>query len=117
QHTELNKQKHLNKLRHIKYQKTTEQKRQIVHLGERECSLQRRNQKILEETPAPRLDSASRKKLVSLALKIAKATKYENAGTVEFVRSAGGEFYYLETNKRIQVEHLITEMVTGVDIV
>ncbi|HLC10836.1 MAG TPA: hypothetical protein VJL56_03205, partial [Candidatus Bathyarchaeia archaeon] len=79
--------------------------------------LQRRHQKILEETPAPRLDSTSRKKLISLALKIAKATKYENAGTVEFVQSAGGEFYYLEINKRIQVEHLITEMVTGVDIV
>ncbi len=90
---------------------------QLVHLGERECSLQRRHQKILEETPAPQLDSTSKKKLVSLALKIAKATRYENAGTVEFVRSARGDFYYLEINKRIQVEHLITEMVTGVDIV
>src|SRR5207245_6914076 len=63
------------------------------------------------------LKATTRKKLVSLALKIAKATKYENAGTVEFVQAAGGEFYYLETNKRIQVEHLITKMVTGVDIV
>src|SRR2546425_1755725 len=114
--SELYLEKHLNNPRHIEVQIIAGQRGQVVHLGERECSLQRRHQKILEETPAPRLDSTSRKKLVSLALKIAKATKYENAGTVEFVQSAG-EFYYLETNKRIQVEHLITEIVTGVDIV
>src|SRR5438876_3696928 len=108
---------HLNNSRHIEVQIIAGQRGQLVHLGERECSLQRRHQKILEETPAPRLDSTLRKKLVSLALKIAKATKYQSAGTVEFVQSAGGEFYYLEINKRIQVEHLITEMVTGVDIV
>src|SRR5467141_263268 len=115
--SELYLEKHLNNPRHIEVQVIAGRRGQVVHLGERECSLQRRHQKILEETPAPQLDSTARKKLVSLALKIVKATKYENAGTVEFVRSAGGEFYYLETNKRIQVEHLITEMVTGVDIV
>src|SRR5437879_3710001 len=115
--SELYHEKHLKKPRHIEVQVIAGRKGQLVHLGERECSLQRRHQKILEETPAPRLDSTARKKLFSLALKIVKATKYENAGTVEFVQSAGGEFYYLETNKRIQVEHLITEMVTGVDIV
>src|SRR5881296_3504087 len=115
--SELYLEKHLKNPRHIEVQVIAGQRGQVVHLGERECSLQRRHQKILEETPAPRLDSTSRKKLVSLALKIVKATKYENAGTVEFVQSSGGEFYYLETNKRIQVEHLITEMVTGMDIV
>jgi acetyl-CoA carboxylase, biotin carboxylase subunit len=114
---ELYLEKHLKNPRHIEVQIIAGRKGQLLHLGERECSLQRRHQKILEETPAPRLDSKSRKKLVSLALKIAKATRYENAGTVEFVQSTGGQFYYLETNKRIQVEHLITEMVTGVDIV
>jgi acetyl-CoA carboxylase, biotin carboxylase subunit len=114
---ELYLEKHLKNPRHIEVQIIAGQKGQLVHLGERECSLQRRHQKILEETPAPRIDSKSRRKLVSLALKIAKATRYENAGTVEFVQSTGGQFYYLETNKRIQVEHLITEMVTGVDIV
>ena len=115
--SELYLEKHLNNPRHIEVQIIAGKRGQLVHLGERECSLQRRHQKVLEETPAPQLDSTSRKKLVSLALKIVKATKYENAGTVEFVQSAGGKFYYLETNKRIQVEHLITEMVTGVDIV
>jgi acetyl-CoA carboxylase biotin carboxylase subunit len=116
-HLELYLEKHLKNPRHIEVQVIAGRRGQVVHLGERECSLQRRHQKILEETPAPQLDSTSRKKLVSLALKIVKATKYENAGTVEFVRSVGGQFYYLEINKRIQVEHLITEMVTGIDIV
>jgi acetyl-CoA carboxylase, biotin carboxylase subunit len=115
--SELYLEKHLINPRHVEVQIIAGPRGQLVHLGERECSLQRRHQKILEETPAPQLDSTSRKKLVSLALKIAKATRYENAGTVEFVRSARGEFYYLEINKRIQVEHLITEMVTGIDIV
>ncbi len=88
-----------------------------MHLGERECSLQRRYQKILEETPSPAIDSKKRGRLISLALRVIRATSYENAGTVEFVMSKRGEFYYLETNKRIQVEHLISEMVTGIDIV
>src|SRR2546428_2586621 len=115
--SELYLEKHLKNPRHIEVQVIAGRGGQLVHLGERECSLQRRHQKILEETPAPQLDSTSRKKLASLALKISKAMTSENPGPVEFVRSAGGEFYYLETNKRIQVEHLITEMVTGVDIV
>src|SRR5437899_11804168 len=115
--SELYLEKHLKNPRHIEVQVIAGRRGQLVHLGERECSLQRRHQKILEETPAPRLDSTSRKKLVSLALKIDKVTKYENAGTVEFVQTAGGEFYYLETNKRIQVEHLVPETDSGVDIV
>src|SRR6266702_2245 len=88
-----------------------------IHLGERECSLQRRYQKILEETPSPALDPKKHNRLLSLALKVVQATHYENAGTVEFVLSKEGKSYYLETNKRIQVEHHISEMVTSVDIV
>ena len=110
-------EKHLKNPRHIEVQVIAGQKGKVVHLGERECSLQRRHQKILEETPSPVLIPNERKRLVALALKAAKAARYENAGTVEFVRSGDGKFYYLEINKRIQVEHLITEMVTGIDIV
>ena len=116
-HPELYVEKFLQKPRHIEVQILAGPRGKIVHLGERECSLQRRYQKILEETPSPALDSKKRKRLISLALKVIRATRYENAGTVEFVMSERGEFYYLETNKRIQVEHLISEMVTGVDIV
>src|SRR6266581_4271209 len=116
-HPELYVEKFLQKPRHIEVQILAGPRGKVVHLGERECSLQRRYQKILEETPSPALDSKKRKRLISLALKVIRATRYENAGTVEFVMSERGEFYYLETNKRIQVEHLISEMVTGVDIV
>ncbi len=115
--SELYLERHLRKTRHIEVQVIAGPRGQIIHLGERECSLQRRHQKILEETPSPRLDPSERKRLISQALKVAKAARYENAGTVEFVRSDQGEMYYLEMNKRIQVEHLITEMVTGLDII
>ncbi len=114
---ELYLEKYLENPRHIEVQILAGRRGRVVHLGERECSLQRRYQKILEETPSPVVGESERKHLVSLALRVAKATKYENAGTIEFVRSRDGRFYYMETNKRIQVEHLITEMVTGVDIV
>lgn len=110
-------EKHLKNPRHIEVQVIAGPRNRTVHLGERECSLQRRHQKILEETPSPVLSPSERRSLLALALKAAKAAKYENAGTVEFVRSEDGKFYYLEINKRIQVEHLITEMVTGIDIV
>ena len=116
-HPELYMEKYLEEPRHIEVQILAGPRGRIVHLGERECSVQRRYQKILEETPSPALNPTRRKRLVSLALKVVKATRYENAGTVEFVMSKEGNFYYLETNKRIQVEHLITEMVTGVDLV
>ena len=115
--SELYLEKHLKNPRHIEVQVIAGPRGRTIELGERECSLQRRNQKILEETPSPILSPSERKRLVSLALKTTKGARYENAGTVEFVRSAAGEFYYLEINKRIQVEHLITEMVTGEDIV
>ena len=116
-HPELYMEKYLEEPRHIEVQILAGPRGRIVHLGERECSLQRRYQKILEETPSPALNQVKRKQLLSLALRVVAATHYENAGTVEFVLSSEGKFYYLETNKRIQVEHLISEMVTGVDIV
>ncbi len=116
-HPELYVEKFLQQPRHIEVQILAGPRGRVVHMGERECSLQRRYQKILEETPSPALDTEKRKRLVSLALKVVRATGYENAGTVEFVMSRGGKFHYLETNKRIQVEHLISEMVTGIDIV
>ena len=116
-HPELYLEKFLQEPRHIEVQILAGPRGRVVHLGERECSLQRRYQKILEETPSPALDSKKRGRLISLALRVIRATSYENAGTVEFVMSKRGEFYYLETNKRIQVEHLISEMVTGIDIV
>src|SRR5437660_6990 len=116
-HPELYVEKFLEEPRHIEVQILAGPRGRVVHLGERECSLQRRYQKILEETPSPALDTEKRKRLVSLALKLVRATGYQNAGTVEFVMSRDGKFRYLETNKRIQVEHLISEMVTGIDIV
>ena len=116
-HPELYVEKFLQEPRHIEVQILAGPRGRVVHLGERECSLQRRYQKILEETPSPALDPKQRRRLISLALRVIRATHYENAGTVEFVMSKEGEFYYLETNKRIQVEHLISEMVTGIDIV
>jgi acetyl-CoA carboxylase biotin carboxylase subunit len=116
-HPELYVEKFLQEPRHIEVQILAGPRGRVVQLGERECSLQRRYQKILEETPSPALDTKKRRRLISLALSVITATHYENAGTVEFVMSKEGQFYYLETNKRIQVEHLISEMVTGVDIV
>ncbi len=114
---ELYIEKYLQAPRHIEVQILAGPRGRVVQLGERECSLQRRYQKILEETPSTVLSDRERKHLFVLALKVARTTGYENAGTVEFVRSKDGRFYYLETNKRIQVEHIITEMVTGIDIV
>ena len=116
-HPELYVEKFLQEPRHIEVQILAGPRGRVVHMGERECSLQRRYQKILEETPSPALDNEKRERLVSLALKVIRATGYQNAGTVEFVMSRDGKFQYLETNKRIQVEHLISEMVTGIDIV
>jgi acetyl-CoA carboxylase biotin carboxylase subunit len=116
-HPELYVEKFLLEPRHIEVQILAGPRGRVVHLGERECSLQRRYQKILEETPSPALDTKKRRRLISLALRVIRATGYQNAGTVEFVMSKTGAFYYLETNKRIQVEHLISEMVTGIDIV
>ena len=90
----------------------------VIHLGERDCSLQRKNQKVLEETPCEVLSESTRAKICDSAVRAAKAAGYENAGTIEFLYDEDSDkYYFMEMNTRVQVEHPITEMVTGVDIV
>src|SRR5262249_19850715 len=89
----------------------------VIHLGERECSIQRRNQKIVEESPSPLLDAATRKRMGEQAIALAKAVGYDSAGTVEFVAGQDQSFYFLEMNTRLQVEHPVTELVTGIELV
>lgn len=105
------------KPRHIEIQVFGDKHGNIVHLGERECSLQRRNQKVVEETPSPAVDEALRKKMTDAAIALAKAVSYHNSGTVEFIVDQSGQFFFLEMNTRLQVEHTVTEMVTGLDLV
>src|ERR1700685_2163880 len=105
---------------HIEIQILGDNKGHIIHLGERDCSIQRRNQKLIEESPSPLLENKFRKlrdKIGKAAVKIAEAARYTNAGTVEFIVDNDGNFYFLEVNKRIQVEHPVTEEVTGIDLV
>jgi acetyl-CoA carboxylase, biotin carboxylase subunit len=106
---------------HIEFQILGDTKGHIIHLGERDCSIQRRNQKVVEECPSPLLDTPKfkdlRKKMGKAAVRIAEKANYTNAGTVEFIVDNDGQFYFLEMNKRIQVEHAISEEVTGIDIV
>jgi len=105
---------------HIEFQILGDHKGHIIHLGERDCSIQRRNQKVVEETPSPLMDHRFRKlrdKMGKAAIKIAEMAHYTNAGTVEFIVDNHGNYYFLEVNKRIQVEHPITEEVTGIDLV
>ena len=89
----------------------------MVHLGERDCSIQRRHQKVLEESPSIALDADLRKRMGDVAVKAAKAANYENAGTIEFLLDRHKNFYFMEMNTRIQVEHPVTEMVTGLDLI
>lgn len=103
--------------RHIEVQLLADENGHVVHLGERDCSMQRRNQKIIEESPGPKISDELREKLGNAAKSAATACGYSNAGTVEFLMDKDDNFYFLEMNTRIQVEHGITELVTGVDIV
>jgi acetyl-CoA carboxylase biotin carboxylase subunit len=110
-------EKYLENPRHIEFQIIGDHHGNVVHLGERECSIQRRHQKLIEESPSPALSDKIRKKLGSVVVDAAKAVQYTNAGTFEFLMDGDGRFYYMETNTRLQVEHPVTEMVTGIDLV
>jgi acetyl-CoA carboxylase biotin carboxylase subunit len=110
-------EKYLENPRHIEFQIIGDHHGNVVHLGERECSIQRRHQKLIEDAPSPALSDKIRKKMGSVVVDAAKAVQYTNAGTFEFLMDGDGRFYYMETNTRLQVEHPVTEMVTGIDIV
>jgi propionyl-CoA carboxylase alpha chain len=103
--------------RHVEIQVLGDKHGHVIHLGERECSIQRRNQKVVEEAPSPLLDAATREKMGAQAVALAKAVGYDSAGTVEFVAGQDRKFFFLEMNTRLQVEHPVTELVTGIDLV
>lgn len=110
-------EKYLPRARHIEFQIVADQHRNVIHLGERECSIQRRYQKIVEEAPSPALTKRLRDRMGATAVKAAQAIGYTNVGTIEFLLDTQGHFYFIEMNTRVQVEHPITEMITGIDIV
>ncbi|MFA5356154.1 MAG: acetyl-CoA carboxylase biotin carboxylase subunit [Candidatus Omnitrophota bacterium] len=110
-------EKYVEKPRHIEIQILADKYGHVIHLGERDCSIQRRHQKLLEESPSPAVDPKMRKRLGELAVKGAKAINYVGAGTIEFLLDSKDNFYFMEMNTRIQVEHPVTEMVTGIDLI
>lgn len=110
-------EKYLDRHRHVEIQILADNYGNMVHLGERDCSIQRRHQKLLEEAPSPAVDEELRQRMGEVALTAAKAVNYSNVGTVEFLLDEKGNFYFSEMNTRIQVEHAVTEMVTGIDLV
>ena len=110
-------EKYVESPRHIEFQILGDHHGNVVHLGERECSIQRRHQKLVEESPSPALSEKMRRKMGGIVIDAAKAVQYTNAGTFEFLMDRDGRFYFMEANTRLQVEHPVTEMVTGIDIV
>jgi acetyl-CoA carboxylase biotin carboxylase subunit len=110
-------EKYLLRARHVEFQILADNNRNIVHLGERDCSIQRRHQKVLEEAPCPVLTAKLREKMGKAAVRAAQVVGYSNVGTVEFLLAPDGQFYFIEMNTRIQVEHGVTEMVTSTDLV
>jgi len=110
-------EKYLEHARHVEFQIVADNFRNVQHLGERDCSIQRRHQKVIEESPCPILTSRWREKMGKAAVRAAEVVGYSNVGTVEFLLAPDGEFYFIEMNTRIQVEHGVTEMVTGIDLV
>jgi acetyl-CoA carboxylase biotin carboxylase subunit len=110
-------EKYVDSPRHIEFQILGDHHGSVIHLGERECSIQRRHQKLIEESPSPALSEKMRRRMGGIVIDAAKAVQYTNAGTFEFLMDPAGRFYFMEANTRLQVEHPVTEMVTGIDIV
>ena len=110
-------EKYVQNPRHVEIQILSDKKGNVVHLGERDCSIQRRHQKLVEESPSPFITDNTRKKMCEAAVMAAKSIRYQGAGTVEFLVDKNQDFYFMEMNTRIQVEHPVTEMVTSIDLI